>query len=278
MKSRSGWVTALALAAALTAFTTAAQAYFVRPFLQLGGSTIDGIEINGATERSESFTSALQSDVSLGNGTLRTFLEITGPGNRGQAAGVMGDTLSFDNAAGTNLTFNFDFDGTINAPERDPNLNSTLQIGVFVSFYVFESGSGATYLNFNQHPGALVDKFLFLEFNNPSAPLQDLLVQQSLSGSFAVVGAGRHSYDVFYGLSTFVNMNDNPGTVSMDFSHTATAGVLTAPGVVFTSESGTFLGSGPTVPIPEPGTYLLMALGLAAVLKKATHRQQRQPR
>lgn len=275
LKNRSGLAAALALAAALTGFSTAAQAYFVRPYLQFGASTIDGLEINGRTERSENFTSALRSDVSLDNGTLRTYLEINGPGNRGQAAGVMGDTLSFDNAAATNLTFNFDFDGIINAPARDPNLNSTLQIGIFVSLYVFESGTGATYLNFNQHPGALIDKFSFLQFNNPTEPLEDLLVEQSLTGSFAVVGAGRHSYDVFYGLSTFVNTNDNPGTVTMDFFNTARAAVVTAPGVMFTSESGAFLGSGPTVPIPEPSTYLLMALGLTAVLK-ATRAQQRQ--
>jgi PEP-CTERM motif len=265
MKSTSAVTGALLVAAALAALSTPAQAYFVRPYVSMGAGVVDGYVAGGVTESSASFTSALQADVSLDTGTIRNYLQITGPGISGQASGVMGDRWTVNNAQGTNLNFYFDFDGTLNAPARDPNLNSLLQIGMYANLFVFAAGSGATYTNFDVLPGALVSQTRFLEFNNPDDPIENLTINQSMAGSFVVAGAGRQSYDVFYSLSVFTSTNSNPGTVTMDFSHTATAAVVTAPGITFTSESGVFLGSGLTPPVPEPGTYLLMAFGLATV-------------
>ena len=269
MKSRFSYATALFSAALLLCATTAAQAgYFVRPYVSLGAGVIDGYEANGATERQESFATALQAQVSLDQGTIRNYLEVNGV--RGQSAGVMGDRLTVDNAEGTQMAFAFNFDGNITAPARDPNLNSTLQIAIFASLYVFDSSVGATYLNFDLLPGALVGQRRALDFSNPTEAL-DTFVDDTLSGSF-IVGAGRRSFDVFMSLAIVVSPNNNPGTVTMDFMNTGTARVDTAPGVVFTSDSGVFLGSAQTLPVPEPGTYLLMSLGLVAVLRASRRR------
>ncbi len=271
MKSRSGCALALFCAALLLNVTPAAQAgYFVRPYVSLGAGVIDGYEANGATERNENFGSALQAQVSLAQGTIRNYLEHEG--STAQSAGVMGDRLTVNNAEGTPMAFSFRFDGSIVAPARDPNLNSFFQIGIYANLYVFDSSAGATYLNFDVLPGALVGQSRFLQYNNPVQPL-DIDVDETLSGSF-IVGAGRRSFDVFLSLAIFISPNSNPGTVTMDFMNTGRAQVSTAPGVVFTSDSGVFLGSAQTLPVPEPTTTLLMALGLLAVLG-AARRQRR---
>ena len=59
-------------------------------------------------------------------------------GASAQATGVMGDRISVNDDAGTQLQFSFRFDGSFEAPARDPNLNSFLQIGVFANLFVFD--------------------------------------------------------------------------------------------------------------------------------------------
>lgn len=274
MNHRSFSATALLVTSSWLMCIAPAQAdYFVRPYVQLGAGVIDGYEKNGATERAENFGTALQAEVSLNQGTIRNYLEVTGPGASAQATGVMGDRITVNDAAGTQMQFSFQFDGTIEAPARDPNLNSFLQIGVFANLFVFDSSAGATYTNFDTLPGALIGQQRFLQFNNPEEALFESVLEE-LSGSFSVLSSGRRSYDVFYSLAVFVAPNLNPGTITMDFMNTGTAQILTAPGVVFTSDSGVFLGSGPTLPVPEPSAVALMALGLVAVFG-AARRQRR---
>lgn len=256
VQSRLG---ALAAAVALSGLATTAQAaYFVRPLVQVGGSTIDGIEQNGATHASQNYTSDLQAHVDLGAGTIKTFLNVTGPGNYYQTAGIMGDRLTFDGAEGTNLNFSFDFDGKILSDAWDPNLNSTLQLGVFANLYVFEAGTGATYENFSSHSGALVAQSIFVPYLNPEGGLNEDFHRQ-LSGVVSVSGV--NSFDVFAGLSTFASLNNNPVTVTMDFMNTATFGIKGAQGVSYTSDSGVFLGGAIGSAVPEPATWAIMILG-----------------
>lgn len=264
----------LATSTWLVCIAPAQADYFVRPYVQQGAGVIDGYQKNDATERAENFGTALRAEVSLNQGTIRNYLQITGPGASAQATGVMGDRITVNDAAGTQMQFSFEFDGTIEAPARDPNLNSFLQIGVFANLFVFDSSAGATYTNFDSLPGALIGQSRFLQFNNPEEPLFESVLE-TLSGSFAVAGSGRRSYDVFYSLAIFVAPNMNPGTITMDFMNTGMAQILTAPGVVFTSDSGVFLGSGPTLPVPEPGSLALMVLGLVTVLGVARRRRLR---
>jgi hypothetical protein len=263
----------LLTAAALAAAGSPAHAdYFVRPYVALGAEVIDGYEANGSTQRAENFTSDLQAEVDLAKGTVRNYLHITGPNASAQTAGVMGDRLSFNNAAGTTLGFSFDFDGTIQSPAVDPNLNSTLQIGYYATLYVFEAAAGATYQNFNTLEGALVAKSMFTPFTNPTEALNEAIAQ-SMAGSFQVAQAGPQSYDVFASLSVFANINSNPVAVTLDFLHTGTFGVQSAPGVSFTSDSGVFLRDANLPAVPEPQTYALLALGLAAVGLAARRRR-----
>lgn len=256
---------ALALATAVGAATTAQAAFFIRPYVQQGfGAPIDGYQANGATNGSVNFGSQFQSEVDLADGTIRTNLEVTGPSaggsGFGQSVGIFGDRITFTGAAGQNVGINFAFDGQINGPARDPNLNSLMQIGVSASLWVYDASAGATYQNFTSLGGALVSESASLNFDNPTTAL-DEFVNQSLSGAFTINTNARTSYDVFVAFSTLVSMNSNPGTVTLDFMNTGTLGIETDPGTVFTSESGALLGSAATAAVPEPGTWALMILG-----------------
>ena len=255
---------ALALATAGGIAGQAQAAWFVRPYVQQGARVVDGYQKNGDTSAGVNFGSEFQSEVDLASGTVRTFVEVTGPDSGGsgfgQALGVFGDRMTFNGAGGEQVDVSFDFDGMITAPARDPQLNSLMQIGVSASLWVYDAAAGATYQNFTSRGGALVSQSLSLNYSNPTDDL-NAFVQRSLSGSFTIGTDGRAAYDVFVVLATFVSMNSNPGTVTMDFMNTGTFGVATAPGVTFTSDSGALLGSGQTGAIPEPGTWALMIGG-----------------
>ena len=78
-------------------------------------------------------------------------------------------------------------------------------------------------------------------------------------GIFDLIGSELLT-DATGGLS--VTCNDGP---SCDFSHTATMRFGLPAGVTFTSGSGVFLSASAVPAVPEPGSYLLMALGLGAL-------------
>ncbi|WP_246350272.1 PEPxxWA-CTERM sorting domain-containing protein [Sphingobium boeckii] len=252
-------------------FASAAHAgFFVRPYLTYGGEVIDGLEANGATEATQSFTSDLQTTVDLSSGTVKSYLNLSGTGSNGQATGIFGDSLTFYGGEGTTADFSFDFDGIIRSPASDPSLNSLQQIGVYANLFVFDSATGATYNNFTSLGGALIAQSLFLDFSDPETAL-DEFVSRTLSGSVAITGI--QTLDVFASLSIFASLNDNPVNIEMDFMNTGTFGVDVAPGVAVTSESGVFLADTLTPPVPEPATWAMMIVGFGLVGSAMRRRQ-----
>ncbi|MDP1534979.1 MAG: hypothetical protein Q8L92_15490, partial [Rubrivivax sp.] len=153
----------------------------------------------------------------------------------GQWAGVMGDRLTFSGAQGASLNFSFNFDGSMVSPAQTYPA-SLLQIGVIANLRVFDSGAGATSSNFAALAGALASDTRFLQFDNPTTAL-DELINEALAGSFVVGNAGPLALDVFASLSIFVSTNDNPGTITMDFLNIGTFGLQVDSGVTVSSAS-----------------------------------------
>lgn len=71
-------------------------------------------------------------------------------------------------------------------------------------------------------------------------------------------------------LYTSASLTDLPGTKEADFGHTLQASFVAPAGAVVSSSSGVFPV---TSPVPEPGTWALMLVGGAAVLRRACQRQ-----
>lgn len=265
MQIKTGFGAALVVLAGTALMPSAAQAdYFVRPYISLGGEVIDGLEEDGATSASLNFTNDLQANVDLASGTVSNYLRLTGPDSggsaTGQTAGIMGDTLTFYEAEGTEITFSFAFDGQIRAPAHVPGFENQ-QVGIFANLYVFDAAAGANWSNFTSLEGALVAESMFLNFVNPEEDL-DEYINELMSGTVTV--AGISSFEVFAGLSMFAALNNNPVTVELDFLSTGTFGIQAAPGVTYTSDSGVFL-TAQSPAVPEPASWAMMLTGFGAV-------------
>jgi hypothetical protein len=99
-------------------------------------------------------------------------------------------------------------------------------------------------------------------------------VSDTLTDTFVLVGQvdlgdrWQTTFDLRAGLFT---SNVVPGS-RIDFGNSAYLDIRLPDTVVFTSASGEFL----TTPVPEPGTFGLMAAGLAVVLWPVASRRRRQ--
>lgn len=274
MTFRSPLIFRRMLVAAALCATSAAQAYFIRPYVQLDAVVKDGLTENGATQAGVDIDTldiaSASASVDLSTGQTRNYLKV-GLEQFAQSAGVMGDRLNFFGGPST-VDFSFDFDGRITTDAAAAG-SETLQIGVFANFRVFDAAAGATSSNWTSLSGALASDTRSLSFNSPASEL-DEFVQQTLAGSFAFLG-GSQTVDVFASLSIFSAVNDNDVVVTMDFLNTGTFGVQAGRGVSFSSESGVFPGSVPTPPVPEPSSYALMTAGLAMLLWTLSRRRSR---
>lgn len=275
---------ALCVALALGALEAQAASYFVQPIVTVfPGAFINGLEIDGATSRTEGFfnaPTAVSTTIDLEAGTIRGEVEVGGGGlPSGSSQGRFGEQVTFQNADNTTVNLTFNFDGFVDSPARDPNLNSLLQLSVEAYMAVFDPSVGANSSNWfglsfgNQGDQTLAKDRVFLDFSNPTELLDDEFISESLGVALDVTPT-RRSFDIFVNLTLIANPNSNPGPVILDFLNTATLGIDADPGVTYTSLSGVFLDStGVTVvPIPAALPLLASALGLVAGFGRARRR------
>lgn len=254
---------------ALVAPGAFAASYFVQPIVTVfPGAFINGLEIDGATVRDEGFfnsPTAAFTEVNLAEGTVRGYLDLLGggPPTGASSQGRFGEQVTFENGAGTTVNISFAFEGTITGPARDPNLNSTLQILVDGYIAVFDPSVGANSstwfdLAFGSQAGqALATERLTLDFSNPDEELDEWL-NETLAVTVDV-DSNRQAFDVFANLTLVLATNNNVGPYVMLFDNTARLGIDAAPGVTYTSLSGTFLESTGVTVVPVPSALPLLA-------------------
>ena len=249
------------VAVAALAASPLAQAYFVRPYAQLGAVVQDGLEQNNSTVGVVNIGGLAKAAVDLNDASTHNYLQVSGPGGFGAVAGVFGDRLTFQGAADS-IQFTFDFDGHITSDVGKLGTEA-LQVGLTANLRVYDAGAGANYNNFTTLPGALVSDARNLDFSDPAVAL-DEFVNESMAGSYSFLG-GTQTVDVFFSLSIFTATNNNPIEVTMDFFNTGVGGVQTGPGVLYASQSAVFPGSTVLPSVPEPGITVLLLAGLGVV-------------
>jgi hypothetical protein len=265
---------AVSLCAIFIAFDAQAASYFVQPVVTVSpGAFINGLEVDGATFRAEGYNNAptaVNTEVDLEAGTIRGTAIVGGGGlPSGASQGRFGEQLTFHNADNTMVNLAFSFDGSVQAPARDPNLNSRFQLSVDAYIAIFDPAVGATASSwYDLSFGNLGDHTLFkdrrtYDFSDPTEDL-DEYIQDSLDAWLDVTPTQR-SFDIFANLTLIANPNSNPGPVALDFLNTATFSIGTEPGASYTSLSGVFLDSTGVTAVPGPATLPLLLSGLASL-------------
>ncbi|PZN97114.1 MAG: hypothetical protein DCF31_01290 [Alphaproteobacteria bacterium] len=264
------------------AATAAQAAYFVRPVLQYNGERVDGIIQNGTTQASQTFNDgyqALEAHVDLADGTIKTYLEMNGPGSGfGIATGTMGDRIRFTGETGTPVRFSFDFDGVITAAQETlggASASGSRYIGIQAFFAVFDAASGATYNNWTRFDPkgseALLNNDVSLTFNYDDPAFTEFVFNSDLGGWLDLVSG--NSYDVFAAFNLIAQPGDDVGPVTMNFLNTGTIGIDAPAGASFTSQSGVFLGFSQTPGVPEPGSWALLIIGFGSIGALARRRR-----
>lgn len=260
----------LGLAGLTVSGAASAGSYFVQPIVGIGGGgTINGLEINGATQRSESFTLDFQSSVDLNDGTIKGIVDSQGPFQTAFSQGRLGENVIFNGGAGTTVDFSFSFDGSVDAEVIGLNPFTNSQIIVDGYFAVFDSLVGANSSNWFDlgilGDQALISDRTIFDWSKTTVDVSEQ-IDEVLGGS-VVLGNGTNSFDVFANLTLIGGTSDTLGFVTLDFLATGTFGIETEPGVTYTSESGVFLeATGLNVsPVPVPAALPLFGSGLALI-------------
>lgn len=264
-----GRTAALAFTLALGLGTSGAQAaFFVRPVLQYQGSLVDGLSLNNQTSGSQTFNDGathLESHVDLGAGTIKTFLETTGPSDAFVGAtGVMGDQIRYTGSSTEAVSFYFDYDSIISANQEftgtPPDFDNRY-ITIQAHFAIYEAGSGANYADWTEF-GTHADEALYVGSDTSTFADQDgtfALSYQNRLGADLFLTSGK-SYDIFAAFNLLAIPGQMTGSITMNSLNTSTIG-FTAPGGSFTSQSGDFLGLAQTGAVPEPAAWAMMIVG-----------------
>jgi hypothetical protein len=260
---------------------TAGAAYFIQPTITFNtGGFINGLDVDGATQGTQSFNNApfaLQSDVDLATGKIGGKVQLGGADQFGISQGRFGERVTFNaGGIGTDFDVNFAVEGTVNADQLPANAPSNYLIGIEAYIAVFDTLVGANSSNWwdlsvgrdlgfvaGDNLSLLTDR-VRIDLDNPAADLVDFDILEILGGSLAIT-EDMLAFDVFANLTLFSATNAAPVDVDMDFLNTASFGINTAPGVTYTSDSGVFLNSTgvtqPTTVVPLPAALPLFIAG-----------------
>ncbi len=264
------------ITALLSTFFVAAtaQAYFVRPYVQLPpGEVIDGLEIDGATSRTEQFGDAfrpVRSSVDLATGQIKLFAQSNGVNGvtlGAGAHGIMGDRIKITNGIGTTAHFTWGLDATVNIDWFQNTLDKKrVFYGAFMAIY--DAGI-ADHTDWN---GSKKDQALFVEdtvyqIDDPTEDVVDFVIDLDVIADIEITKPNQE-FDVFYNVFMLTGDSNEWMGFTLDGWHTAQAGLTLAPGVTMTSASGVFLSRAPggPSPVPEPGTMVLFGAGLSGLL------------
>jgi hypothetical protein len=243
------------------------HAYFVRPFVTFGaGTSIDGLIVDGATQNDVGFGGSnrqARANVNLATGEMKLFAAASGPGTSASGQGVMGDSLTFRNGAGTNATLSFSLDAILHVDVFQDTLDSPLftwgvTLGVFERGLVDHTdwfGRSSEAVFFGSDSDSITD---------PDEDISGLAVNPSVE-AIIPLSTDNEIFDVFFNAFLFGGSGSLGQITSfaIDGENTASANVNTALGVDVYSESGVFLGfaSDPNL-VPVPPTMAILGAGL----------------
>lgn len=255
---------------------TSSSYYFVQPVVQYGGGgIINGLEENGATSSTQSYSNApvhVSSSVDLEEGTFKHELDISGPDQVASTQGIMGETVTFYGGADTEVTISLGIEGDYFFGASDPLLNPNLSNGgIYGYLVVFDASLGMTADTYfsnafsSTNPDLSLDKDVFsLSLGGNTTDLSDS-VNELLTVS-TTLSSNQEALSIFGNVWMWGGTSGQPIEISFDFSHTSTFDLETADGVTYASASGAFLGGDTALsPVPLPASLPLLLAGLGGL-------------
>jgi hypothetical protein len=251
------------LSAAITAWCHVAEGAIVRPVITFGGEIVDGLIVNGATSNSVEFSDAARtarSSVDLASGEMRLFASGEGATVSSSAQGIMGDSLTFLNGAGTTVNFTWGLEAIIDAEifGDTPN-NSFILYGLTVG--VYEQGLVDHTNWFGRSSEATFFQTLSGDLGNSPTDIVGTSINETINGAITL-GSNNESFDFFFSAMLAAASNNELISYTLDGEHTASAGVSVEGNVIVTSGSGEFLGYEASAPVvPEASSMAIWGIG-----------------